>query len=268
MPAPSPFELFAIKYARHDRDAHDCVVFRDIHDGPMPLDFYVWVAKSPERTFVIDTGFDHATGERRGRPILRTVADAVGLVGVDAAHVEDVIITHLHNDHAGDLAAFPRARFHLQDAEMGYATGRYMCHARLRAPFEVEHVTDMVREVYRGRVAFHDGFVEICPGFELHCVGGHSKGLQIARVWTRRGWVVVASDATHFYLNLETGNPFPIVFDAGAMLEGHKTCVRLGESRSVRHVIPGHDPLVLERYPPVSPELEGIACRLDVDPPA
>jgi glyoxylase-like metal-dependent hydrolase (beta-lactamase superfamily II) len=266
MTGPTPFELFAIKYAHHDRPARESVIFGDIHDGPMPLDYFVWVARSPERTFVIDTGFDEATAARRERPLIRSTGDAVRAVGVDPDHVEDVVLTHLHYDHAGDFASFGRARFHLQDTEMAYATGRHMCPGRLQVPFDVDHVTALVREVYRGRVDFHDGSAELCPGFELHRVGGHSHGLQICRVWTRRGWVVVASDATHFYLNLETGNPFPIVFSVGDMLEGHKTCLRLAESQSVRHIVPGHDPLVLERYPPVSSDLEGIACRLDEDP--
>ncbi|MDX1542262.1 MAG: N-acyl homoserine lactonase family protein [Geminicoccaceae bacterium] len=266
--APAPFELFAVKYAHHHRLARESVVFGDIHDGPMPLDYFVWVAKSAERTFVIDTGFDEATAVKRERPLIRSTGDAVRLLGVDPAHVEDVIITHLHYDHAGDFQTFGRARFHLQDSEMAYATGRHMCHGRLQMPFDVEHVTGMVRAVYGGRVAFHDGSVELCPGFELHRVGGHSNGLQVCRVWTRRGWVVVASDATHFYLNIETGNPFPIVFSVADMLEGHKTCLQLAESRTLRHVVPGHDPLVLERYPAVSSELEGIACRLDEEPAA
>ena len=39
------------------------------------------------------------------------------------------------------------------------------------------------------------------------------------RVWTRRGWLVLASDASHFYANMEHGRPFPIVHDVAAMLE-------------------------------------------------
>src|SRR3546814_4122342 len=46
--------------------------------------------------------------------------------------------------------------FHLQDGEMSYATGRCMCFEAIRRPFDVEHVTDMVRKVYGGRVKFHD----------------------------------------------------------------------------------------------------------------
>ncbi len=266
MSSPATFELFAIKYAHFERMASENFVFRDIHDAPMPLDYYVWVARSPERTFVIDTGFSEATGQRKGRQLIRNPAEGLEALDIDPARVEDVIITHMHYDHVGNFEIFPRATFHLQDREMAYATGRYMRHARLRQPFDLDNVIGMVRELYRGRVEFHDGTDELHPGLTVHRVGGHSHGLQIVRVYTRRGWVVVASDATHFYAHLETGNPFPIVFSVGDMLQGHKTCLRLGETRSLRHVVPGHDPLVLERYPAVSSELEGVACRLDEDP--
>jgi glyoxylase-like metal-dependent hydrolase (beta-lactamase superfamily II) len=259
------YELFAVKYAELSRPAVQNFAFAmDVHDGPMPLDFFVWVARSPERTFVIDTGFDHATGERRARSILHNPRDALAAIDVDSNHVEDVIVTHMHFDHAGNLGIFPRARFHLQDREMAYATGRHMCHGKLQMPFDIENVVDMVRRLYAGRVAFHDGDAEIAPGISVHWVGGHSHGLQIVRVHTERGWVVVASDAIHFYANLETGNPFPIVFNVGDMMEGWQTCRRLADTE--HHIVPGHDPLVTQRYPAPSQQLEGLAMRLDVAP--
>ena len=78
-------------------------------------------------------------------------------MGVDAAEVEDVIITHMHYDHAGGVGDFPKATFHVQDGEMAYATGRCMCHPAIRRPFEVEDVVALVRKVYGNQVAFHDG---------------------------------------------------------------------------------------------------------------
>jgi len=96
MSMPSIYELYAIKYAEHGRSARDNFVFQDIHDGPMPLDYYIWVARSPEKTFVIDIGFDQATGGRRNRHVLRHPAEALGLLGIDAGNVEQVVITHLH----------------------------------------------------------------------------------------------------------------------------------------------------------------------------
>ncbi len=84
--------------------------------------------------------------------------------GVKADSIRDVVVTHLHYDHAGNLDRFPNARFHLQDREMSYATGRCMCIGVLRHPFSVEHVTLMVRHVYGERVTFHSGDGEVAPG--------------------------------------------------------------------------------------------------------
>jgi glyoxylase-like metal-dependent hydrolase (beta-lactamase superfamily II) len=259
MSSPTTYELFAVKYAALDRPAPENFVFRDVHDGPMPLDFFLWVARSPERTFVIDTGFSEETGARRNRKPIRNPREGLAALDIDAAQVEDVIITHMHHDHVGNFEIFPRARFHLQDREMAYATGRYMCHTRLRMPFDIENVTGMVREVYRGRVAFHDGDDELASGISLHLVGGHSDGLQFVRVHTRRGWVVLASDAMHFYANVATGNPFPIVFNVGDMLEGWRRLEQLAGSRE--RVVPGHDPLVKEVYPRANAEVEAWALH-------
>ena len=81
---------------------------------------------------------------------------------------------------------------------------------------------------------------------------------------TRRGWLVLASDASHFYENMEAGRPFPIVYNVGDMLRAYDAMRRLAETP--RHIIPGHDPLVLERYPAADPALDGIAVRLDAEP--
>ena len=92
---------------------------------------------------------------------------------------------------------------------MAYATGRCMCHQALRMPFEVDDVVAMVRKVFDGRAAFHDGEDEIVPGVTVHHIGGHSKGLQSVRVKTERGYVVLAADATHLYAHMESGPRIP-----------------------------------------------------------
>jgi glyoxylase-like metal-dependent hydrolase (beta-lactamase superfamily II) len=147
---------------------------------------------------------------------------------------------------------------------MAYATGRCMCHAALRMPFEADDVVAMVRKVFAGRVEFHDGDDEIVPGVTVHHIGGHSKGLQSVRVKTRRGHVVLAADAAHLYAHLETGRVFPITYNVGEVVEGYAKLQKLASSPG--HVIPGHDPLVLARYPVVKPGLDGWAVRLDAEP--
>lgn len=264
MPDPEPYEIYAIRYAHHDRTASENFIGGDPHDGPMPLDYFVWAITGGGQTFVLDTGFDAAMGERRKRQHLRDPGEGLKMIGVDPAAVEDVIISHMHYDHAGNHALFPNARYHLQDREMGFCTGRCMCHPSMRFAFDKEDVAAMVRRLFEGRVRFHDGTDEIAPGLSVHHVGGHTMGLQVTRVWTRRGWVVLASDASHLYANMEQERPYPVVYNVGDMLEAYETLRRLASSPA--HIIPGHDPLVMTRYPAAKPGLEGIVARLDVEP--
>ncbi|MBO9356125.1 MBL fold metallo-hydrolase [Bordetella petrii] len=264
--ACDPFELYALRYARHrGRLAeHNYLGGADFHDADSDLDYYVWVARRDGEAYLVDTGFGPDAARARGRELLMPVDAALGLLGLDAARIEHVIITHLHYDHAGTLANFPAATFHLQEAEAAYATGRCMCHAALRHPFDVEDIVSYVRTLYQGRVRFHQGASEIAPGLSVHRVGGHTDGLQVVRVWTRRGWVVLASDATHLYGNISRDHPFPVVYNVGDMLEGYRVVRQLADTP--RHIVPGHDPQVMQRYPAPSDALAGKVVRLDVAP--
>ncbi len=258
------YELFAVRYATRGarRPAH--FLGGDPHDVPMPMDYYVWAARSPERTVVIDTGFTAETGARRKRDYLRHPADGLAALGIAADSIRDVVITHFHYDHVGGYRSFPNAQFHVQDDEMRFATGRHMCHARFSHSFEVADIEGMIRLVYSGRVTFHNGDAELAPGISLHRIGGHTAGMQCVRVHTQRGWVVVASDTSHYYEHFETARCFPTVFDVGATIEGYDRLRALAETPG--HIVPGHDPLVMKRYPPARENLRDIAVRLDVAP--
>ena len=105
---------------------------------------------------------------------------------------------------------------------------------------------------------------EIVPGVTVHHIGGHSKGLQSVRVQTKRGYVVLAADATHLYAHMDSGRVFPTTYNIGEVVEGYRKLKKLASSP--RHVVPGHDPLVLARYPAAKPGLEGWVVRLDAEP--
>jgi glyoxylase-like metal-dependent hydrolase (beta-lactamase superfamily II) len=265
MSAPDEYELFAIRYATRDARRRDHFVGGDPHDGPMSMDYFVWLIRNEQRSFVVDTGFNAQMAAKRQRQLLRSPKDGLKLLDVDAEDVQDVILTHLHYDHVGTFDDFPKARFHLQDAELDFATGRHMCQDYFSHAYEVEEVVGMVRLVYGKRVVFHDkGPHELAPGVSIHHIGGHTAGLQCVRVKTQRGWVVLASDASHFYEHFRTSRCFTLAFNLGDMLNGYRTLNELAQSPD--HIIPGHDPLVMSYYPPARPDLEGIAVRLDVAP--
>src|SRR6516164_8719106 len=231
------YEIYAIRYATMSRTPHMNFLLPDPHEtSAQDLDYFVWLIRGNGRDILVDTGFNAEEAAIRGRKLNLNPVDALAGFGVKAENIKDIIVTHLHYDHAGNLDRFPNAQFHLQDREMAFATGRCMCNGMLRHPFTVEHVTQMVRHVYGERVTFHASDVEVA-----------------------RGPVVLASDAAHYYANLQRRSPFPIVYNVGDMAQGWEIVERLAGHPD--RFIPGHDPIVAEIYPRVSDRVDAFALH-------
>lgn len=244
----SDWEVFAVKYAdRNARVRADSFIFDDNHDAPHPMDYFIWLLRRGDEVILVDTGYDAQEAIDRDRPIRLDPVAALAPLGVRPEDITQLIVTHLHYDHAGGLHLFPNATLHLQAAEMAYATGPCMCHDTLKMPFTAAHICEAVTRLYGGKLVFHDGEAQVADGVTVHCIGGHSRGLQCVRVRTGAGWLVLASDAAHYYENVFARKPFPIVVDLQNMLEGFDTLERLASERAL--IVPGHDPLVCDLFP-------------------
>lgn len=244
----STWEVFAIRYAdQQDRTRARAFLMDDNHNAPYPIDFFIWLLRRGDEVILVDTGFDGPEARKRGFELRQEIGPALAPFGVRPEDVTQLILTHLHFDHAGGLHLFPNAKVWLQAAEMAYATGPCMCHDALRGPFTGDHVCEAVQRLYSGKLHFFEGDGEVADGITVHAIGGHSKGLQAVRVRTEAGWLVLASDATHFYENIRAGKPFPLVVDVEHMLKGFGTLRDLASSPGL--IIPGHDPLVRELFP-------------------
>jgi glyoxylase-like metal-dependent hydrolase (beta-lactamase superfamily II) len=92
---------------------------------------------------------------------------------------------------------------------------------------------------------------------------GHSKGIQAIRVMTDHGPVMLASDVAHFYENIEKRKPFFISVDVEATLRSYDRLEQM--AGGLKNVIPGHDPLILKRYPAWKPETAGFVHKLDAE---
>jgi len=244
------YSLHAVHYASSSgnrKASHNFMTPVDIHDLPMPLDFFVWVAVGAGRVILIDTGSERNICESRGHIYLRCPTEGLAALGHTPEDVTDVIVTHMHWDHLGHLAMFPNARIHVHKHEMAHATGCAMCHESLRRPYDVTQVCSLIVALYNDRVCFTEATADVAPGIRLHHVGGHAPGLQVVQVATRRGKVVVASDAMHYFANSILNNPYPVIVDVREYLDGLVLVEQLADSRD--HVIPGHDPVVKTMYP-------------------
>lgn len=238
------YRVYAVRYA-HRATTSSEVFYRDLHQAPMTMDYFVWALTDGDRAVVVDLGFTEAVGTRRGRQFLRSPARGLAEIGIDCARVEHVILTHFHYDHVGDPGLFPRATFHVQDAEMAFYTGRHAARPAFRHSIEPEDVCALVRLNYAGRVRFVDGDAEVLPGIAVHKVGGHTAGMQIVTAETARGRAVVASDASHYYRNLEESIPFNTLHDLPGVYRAFDRVRELAGAPEL--IVPGHDPLVLER---------------------
>jgi glyoxylase-like metal-dependent hydrolase (beta-lactamase superfamily II) len=245
------WEAYAMRYATVNRRRIENFIAHDLHDDATHMDYFVWFLRSGEETILVDTGFGAEAARQRNRTWLRCPIDSLKAAGVKLEDIRETVITHAHYDHAGNTAKLKNTRFHLQEREMAYATGKEMRHAFCRHAYDPRDVCELVYANFEDRVAFHEGEYELRPGITVHWVGGHTRGLQIVRVHTQRGWIVLASDASHYLENLRKRSPFPIVTDVGDMLKAYEVIETLAESEN--HIIAGHDPLTNSLYSPAGP---------------
>ena len=251
------YEVAALRYGTRRTRKSECYYRWSSYgepDAEIGMDYFFWVLRNGDSTIVVDTGFHPDSGARRGRTCLCPPDEALRRIGVEPETVPTVVLTHLHYDHTGNLEWFPDAELIVQRSELEFWSGpeaRHQQFARLIEPEEIERISDR-------RPRLLDGDAEIAPGIEAICVGGHSPGQTVLVVETAGGSAVIASDAVHYYEELELERPFEIMVDLRAMYAGYATVGELARRRGAALLV-GHDPEVMTRFPVLA---DGLGVRI------
>ena len=261
--APGTWRVLALAYAsRMGLRGQHFLGHDERSQEPHPTAYYVWLAVSDTDVVLVDAGIGPARAASTvGLHYFGSPVDLLARVGVHPEHVGWSVLTHLHYDHTGVVAELPSATYVVQQTELDYWTGPWAGRIRrerwLLSSDDLAHVTAAGR---LGRLRAVAGDEELLLGLSVHLVGGHTAGMQVVRLRTPVGHVVLASDASHFYEILAGDRPAPILHCMRGVYGAFDRVATLADRAEL--IIPGHDPAVLERFPAVSGDLSGRVVRI------
>jgi glyoxylase-like metal-dependent hydrolase (beta-lactamase superfamily II) len=237
-------------------------------DSEIRMDYFVWVVRNAARTILIDCGFNEGSGARRGRTMLCPPPMALQRIGIAPDDVDLLVATHGHYDHIGNLDAFGSAKVIMSAREYQFWTGELASRPLFASVAEAGDIaalrraarTGRMRLVYGGTFPSRYSRQPIADGVEVVEVGGHTPGQLIVVADTSDGAVVIASDALHYYEQLELDRPFAHVADLPAMYAGLQYLRELRARGAL--IVAGHDPQVGRRFPALPAGQDGLAVRI------
>jgi glyoxylase-like metal-dependent hydrolase (beta-lactamase superfamily II) len=217
-------------------------------DAPLDMDYFFWVVRNDTRTVIVDTGFSHAGGAARNRTMLVDPGECFDALGLTPADEPPVVVTHGHYDHIGNLRRFHRSPIVVARREAEFWAGPHGRRAQFHHSVEDDELADLAAAVAAGRATLFDDRHTVADGIEIRRIGGHTPGQSIVTVRTAQGVVLLASDAVHYYEELEREMPFVSVASLVDMYDGFDVVNGLVDSGHVAHLLTGHDPSTLSRF--------------------
>ena len=188
--------------------------------------------------------------------------EALARLGIATKSISQVLITHFHYDHVGNVAAFPEAELLVPDRELEFWTGPLADRPHFAAYVEATEIDHIVEAHRAGRVRCLGVRENVAPGITTMHVGGHSPGQLIVVVNGIGGPIVLTSDAVHYYDELELDRPFRNPRRSRGDVRGLHLLRELAAVTDTRLVV-AHDPAVLDRFPHVTDDggLLGVRVR-------
>lgn len=265
------YKIFALKYAGPVSSKIAMVIYLGDWNETIERNYYIWAVQGGGNTVIYDCGVrpGFATESDWLRPSYVSPDKVLNRIGINAAEVEHLVISHLHFDHIGGLELFPKAKVYVQRREFDFwvydPVAKRPPYAGLQEdvspPWKPSYgVSDAVaiRQLgeLRGsdRLVLIDGDQEILPGIELLLSPGHTIALQSMAVKTAKGLAVLASDCAHIHKSFEIDTPSCLITDMPAWLRSY-TKLRNKVNGNIKMLFPGHDRKMLDDYPKVAEDV-------------
>jgi glyoxylase-like metal-dependent hydrolase (beta-lactamase superfamily II) len=244
------YEIYAVSYAIIPDFPVASLVAGADRSRKIDIQMMVWFLKGTNGSnILVDTGFyrDKFFKQWKVKDFIKA-SDAISKLGLKAEDITDVIVTHMHWDHADGIDLFPKARVWIQKDEYAYYTGEGWQPGGSHGGIDPDDVLALVKANLEGRVRLVNGDdQEAIEGIRFYTGGRHTYASQFVSVNTKAGTAVVASDNCYLYENLEKHAPIAQTLDAVSNLKAQDRMKQLASSP--RLIVPGHDPAVFTRFP-------------------
>jgi glyoxylase-like metal-dependent hydrolase (beta-lactamase superfamily II) len=244
------YEVYALSYGVYPNFPVSALLAGADNNRKIDLQMMIWLIKGPGgRNILVDTGCYHENVVKgKGIKNLIKASEAVAKLGLLATDITDVIITHMHWDHADGMDLFPNAKIWIQKDEFTYYTGAAWQPGGKSGGIEPVDVLTLVRLNTEHKVNLVDGDDrEIIDGVKVYIGGRHTYASQYVSVRTASGTVVIASDNMYLYENLEKHAPIAQTFDSDSNLKAQDRMKQLATRPDL--IVPGHDPAVFVKFP-------------------
>lgn len=256
---PTPtYEVYAVRYATLPGFPVAELVAGADPARKLDIAMMVWVVRGNGHNILVDSGFYHDRffKDWKVQDFIKP-SEALEPLGLKPAAVTDVIVTHLHWDHADGVDLFPAARVWIQKDELQYYAGEAWQSSDTHGGIDPGDVLALVKLNTEGKVTLVNGDAqEILPGITCYTGGRHTYASQYVSVNTKHGMVVLASDNVYLYENLDKHSPIGATLDPASNLRAQERMRRLAARPDL--VVPGHDPAVMTRFPSQAPGIARI----------
>jgi glyoxylase-like metal-dependent hydrolase (beta-lactamase superfamily II) len=265
-------EVYALRYATmYGRKASEIYFRYDLYgleDRTLDMACYFWMVRRGSEVTLVDSGWNRFRGlpkTERYRHLTVDETDPIALLarlGVSPQDVTNVIVSHMHFDHVGNLDLFPQADVFVARAEYECWTGPLASNPALSLSIFPEEVAVVEKFRHAERLHLVEQASEIIPGIVASPVGGHTPGQMLVDVVTDTGTIVLATDAAHYHEELDENRPFYHYSDLVATLETYAT-LRERATRPQTRIVSGHDPIEMTRYTPKAEDVVDLTRPLN-----
>jgi len=246
----STYEVYAIEYGGSESKVPASRVALGANpEDSVSFSYYIWFLKGDNgRKILVDVGYerDYASPLAAGQFFLRPDS-ALQRIDVNPEDITDIILTHAHYDHIGGLHLFGNGTIWMQRNEYLYLVGDGWQEGADQRGLNKDDVLKIVQANLDGRIRFIDGdSIEIIPGIRVFTGSTHTFESQHLLVETKTEKVMIASDDSWFYYNLDHELSVSLVRDPDAYIKSLQRMKSLVSDPDL--IIPGHDPLVMTRF--------------------